>query len=171
MMLASQWLRIGVVAVFLFAGAWLTVGAQQRAVPMPKHDEKLGALMLAKLASSQKVVSGLVSEDFAEIRRGAEELNRICEATDWAGHSDQIYAHHRTELKRQSQKMIKLADDRNLDGAAFTYMHSLTTCISCHQYCRDVLKIADDFGPGDKVVPIPVTEEEPNRSNGRSVRP
>ncbi len=169
MMMSKRW-GIGSIAVLLVAGAWLTAGAQQRAVPKPKHDEKLAALMLAKLASSQKVVSGLVSEDFAEIRRGAEELNRICEATDWAGHSDQIYAHHRTELKRQSQKLIKLADDRNLDGAAFTYMHSLTTCISCHQYCRDVLKIADDFGPKGKVVPIPVTEEEPKRLNGRSVQ-
>jgi hypothetical protein len=47
-------------------------------------------------------------------------------------------------------------------------MHSLTTCISCHQYCRDVLKIAtaDDM---DKVVPIPVTEDEP-RFNERPVR-
>lgn len=169
-MLASKRWAIGAVAVLLVAGAWLNASGQQRAVPKPKHDEKLAALMLAKLASSQKVVSGLVSEDFAEIRRGAEELNRICEATDWAGHSDQIYSHHRTELKRQSQKLIKLADDRNLDGAAFTYMHSLTTCISCHQYCRDVLKIADDFGAGDKVVPIPVTEDEPKLSNGRSIR-
>ncbi|MDP1798374.1 MAG: hypothetical protein Q8K78_12860 [Planctomycetaceae bacterium] len=156
--------------VLLVAGTWLTASAQQRAVPKPKHDEKLSALMLAKLASSQKVVSGLVSEDFAEIRRGAEELNRICEATEWAGHTDQIYAHHRTELKRQSQKLIKLADDRNLDGAAFTYMHSLTTCISCHQYCRDVLKIADDFAPGNKVVPIPVTEDDDRIGQDRPVR-
>ena len=170
MMLATKWCVMGAVAVMLVAGAWYTAGAQQRAAPKPNQDDKLAALMLAKLASSQKVVNGLVSEDFAEIRRGAEELNRICDATDWAGHTDQIYAHHRTELKRQSQKLIKLADDRNLDGAAFTYMHSLTTCISCHQYCRDVLKIADNLGTGHKVVPIPVTEDEPTLSNGRSFR-
>lgn len=161
---------LGVAAVLVTAGVWLTAAEQQRAVPKPEHDEKLAALMLAKLASSQKIVSGLVSEDFAEIRRGAEELDRICAATEWKGHSDQIYAHHRTELKRQSQKLIKLADDRNLDGVAYTYMHSLTTCISCHQYCRDVLKIADDDTRGNKVVPIPVTEDLPNLRNDRPVR-
>ncbi len=168
-MSASKRWGIGAVAVLLVAGAWLTAGAQQRAVPDSRRDDKLSALMLAKLASSQRVVSGLVSEDFAEIRRGAEELNRICEATEWAGHSDQIYSHHRTELKRQSQKLIKLADDRNLDGAAFTYMQSLTMCISCHQYCRDVLKIADDTDSIDRVVPIPITEEEPQRLDKRSI--
>lgn len=167
---ASNKGMVAVAVVLVAAGAWLTAAEQQRAVPKPKHDEKLAAMMLAKLASSQKIVSGLVSEDFAEIRRGAEELNRICEATEWTGHNDQIYSHHRIELKRQSQKLIKLADDRNLDGAAFTYMHSLTTCISCHQYCRDVLKIADDFGPGDKVVPIPVTEDIPKFLDERPVR-
>ncbi len=139
-------------------------------VAKPKHDEQLAGMMLAKLASSQKIVSGLVSEDFEEIRKGAEELNRICQATEWAAHSDQIYAHHRQELRRQAVKLAKLAEDRNLDGAAFTYMHSLTTCISCHQHCRDVLRISDDLSPMDKIVPIPVTEDEPQRLGNRPIR-
>lgn len=160
----------GAALTLIIAGVWLAAAEQPRAVTQPEHDEKLAALMLAKLASSQKIVSGLVSEDFAEIRRGAEELDRICEATAWPGHGDQIYSHHRTELKRQAQKLIKLADDRNLDGAAYTYMHSLTTCISCHQYCRDVLKIADVGSPMNKVVPIPVTEDVPDPRNERPVR-
>lgn len=169
MIISQRWI-LGTCVVVFTSAALIVTAEQQRAVPKPRHDEKLAALMLAKLASSQKVVSGLVSEDFAEIRRGAEELNGICEATEWTGHNDQIYSHHRTELKRQAQKLIKLADDRNLDGVAYTYMHSLTTCISCHQYCRDVLKIADDSGPRDKVVPIPVTEDEPRFANERPVR-
>jgi len=126
--------------------------------------------MLAKLASSQKIVSGLVSKDFPEIRKGAEELSRICEATEWAAEHDQIYAHHRTELKRQSQKLIKMATEQNLDGAAYTYMHALTTCISCHEYCRDVLKIADGPDTFEKVVPIPVTEDMPMRLDDRPMR-
>lgn len=169
-MIKSQRWIAATMGVVLVGGALIFAAEQQRAVPKPSRDENLSALMLAKLASSQKVVAGLVSEDFAEIRRGADELSRICDATEWAGHSDAIYAHHRTELKRQSQKLLKLADDGNLDGAAYTYMHALTTCISCHQYCRDVLKIADNLpGPG-QVVPIPVTEDEPRFGNERPVR-
>lgn len=159
---------VAVCGTLLAAGVLFAAG--EPGTSSPPHSEQLSGLMLAKLASSQKIVSGLVSEDFAEIRRGAEELNRICEATEWAAHGDQIYAHHRTELRRQSLKLVKMADERNLDGAAFTYMHSLTTCISCHQYCREVLKIADDVTPLEKVVPIPVTEDEPQRLGDRPIR-
>ncbi len=143
--------------------------AGERATPAPLHNDQQAALMLAKLASSQKITAGLVTKDFDQIRRGADELSRICDATEWAARSDQVYAHHRTELRRQTQKLVKMADERNLDGAAFTYMHSLTTCISCHEYCRDVLKIADDHGPL-KVVPIPVNEDEAARQSERPVR-
>ncbi len=88
-------------------------------------------------------------------------MSRICDATEWVGHSDPIYAHHRTELKRQANKLIKLAGDKNLDGVTYTSMHALTTCISCHQHCRDVLKIAEGSRRSTRVIPIPVTDEIP----------
>lgn len=152
-------------AVILFAAASLILASGEDAKPHPNHSDQLSVLMLAKLASSQKIVSGLVSEDFDQIRRGADELSRVAEATDWAGHNDPVFAHYRTELKRQAQKLIGLAEDGNLDGAAYTYMHSLTTCISCHEYSRDVLKIAADPQPSGKVIPIPVTDTSPLPEN------
>ena len=39
------------------------------------------------------------------------------------------------------------------------YMHSMTTCISCHEYGRNVLRVAAVV-PQSPVAPIPVTEEE-----------
>lgn len=161
-------LVLGFGCLFVAASVLVATGENTKKPPR-KQAPQLSALMLAKLASSQKVVGGLVSEDFEEIKRGADEILRIADAEEWEDHEDQVFAHHRTELKRQAQKLSKLADDRNLDGAAFTYFHSLTTCISCHQYCRDVLKIADDMGPMDKIVPIPVTEDAP-MTEGRRTR-
>jgi hypothetical protein len=95
------------VAVALVAGGLYAAG-ERPPTGRPNHDEQHAGLMLAKLAASQKIVSGLVSEDFDEIRRGAAELDRICGATEWAAHGDQIYGHHRTELRRQAQKLSKL---------------------------------------------------------------
>ena len=60
---------------------------------------------------------------------------------------------------RQSEKIMNAAARENLDGAAYSYIHALTTCISCHDYCRDVLKIADNT-PALRVVPIPTTAED-----------
>jgi len=128
-------------------------------VPNVQNDVQQSALMRAKLASTQRIVDGLVSKDFGDITKGAEELIKICKATEWQAHEDEIYRHHRRELTLQAEKIIAASARENLDGAAYSYIHALTTCISCHDYCRDVLKIAHDE-PGNQIVPIPTTDED-----------
>ncbi|MCC7423566.1 MAG: hypothetical protein IT428_25125 [Planctomycetaceae bacterium] len=167
MSISRRWI-LGACGVLATCG-WL-YAAGDRETPAPLHSDQQSALMLAKLASSQKIVDGLVSKDFNQIERGATELVHVCDATDWAARGDQVYAHHRTELRRQAQKLVKMADEKNLDGAAFTYMHSLTTCISCHEYCRDVLKIADNPKSTNKIVPIPVNDDETSSVSERPTR-
>ncbi len=68
---------------------------------------------------------------------------RICDATQWESNADDTYIQYRAELRRQASRLAQLAGEQNLEGAAFVYMHSVSTCISCHQHCRDVLRIAD----------------------------
>jgi hypothetical protein len=144
------------------ATVWAMWAWAQEAPSTPNHStEELAGLMRAKLASSQKVVEGLMAKDFAMIRKGSEEMSKVCDATQWHATEDQVYAHYRAELKRTAKKLILLAEENNLDGTAYTYMHSLTTCISCHEYCRDVLHIAAKE-PELKVVPIPASERESN---------
>jgi hypothetical protein len=135
--------------------AW---GQQASRFPEPSH-EQLGGLMRAKLSSSQCVVEGLMAGDFDLIRKGGDDLIKICDAEEWRTHEDQIYTHYRGELRRSAIKLIKQADEKSLDGAAYTYMHSMTTCISCHEYCRHVLRVASVV-PQSPVAPIPVTEQE-----------
>jgi len=128
-----------VAAVYTSAVLW----AQEPTPDAPRNPANEAALMRAKLASSQKVLEGLVDENFDLIHDGAKELVKITEATQWHAEEDQVYAHYRADLRRTALKLVVLAEEKNLDGAAYTYMHSITTCISCHDYCRDVLHIAD----------------------------
>ena len=148
------WIACGVLVA-----AGVVYAAGDRQPPAPISNKQQAALMLAKIASSQRIVDGLVCKDFDEIGRGAADLVRICNAKEWSARGDKVYAHYRDELRRQAQKMLKMATEKNLDGAAFTYMHSLTTCIGCHEHCRDVLHISADQRPKYKIVPIPVNEE------------
>jgi len=107
------------------------------------------ALMALKLASTQKTLEGLVEKNFQQIRKAGEELKRLDESRLWSDVDNPEYTHYRIELTRQADKLIQLADAKNLDGAAFTYMNMVGTCINCHTHCRDVLKIAglqDDLG-------------------------
>jgi hypothetical protein len=46
------------------------------------------ALMRAKLASSQKVLEGLMVQDLSLVRTGALELEKICDATEWHAKED-----------------------------------------------------------------------------------
>ncbi len=138
--------------------AMLAWGQQTVRIPDASHDQ-LGGLMRAKLSCSQRVVEGLMAGDFDLIRKGGDDLIKICDAEGWRTREDQIYSHYRGELRRTALKMMKQADDKNLDGAAYTYMHSMTTCISCHEYCRNVLRVASAT-PQSPVAPIPVTEQE-----------
>jgi hypothetical protein len=137
---------------------WSFVHGQTK-TPPKRQQLPESALMRAKVASSHKIMDGLVAKDFLEIRTGAEELKRICRATEWEAHSDPVYAQHRSELIRQANKLIDAADQSNLDASTFAYINSLTTCINCHEHCRDVLKIAT-VKRGAKIIPIPTTDSD-----------
>ena len=145
---------LGVLSVTLTLLAWV-----HQAPATPAHrSAELAGLMRAKLASSQKIVEGLLAKDFDVIRKGAEEMTKVCNASEWHASGDQVYANYRLELQRTAKKLMLLADEKNLDGSVYTYVHSLTTCIGCHEYSRDVLHIATKNPFKD--VPIPTTDEE-----------
>jgi hypothetical protein len=129
-----------------------------------ESNEATSGLMIAKLGNMQRVMAGLVSRDYSEIQRGAEEMLKICDSQQWSSHGDPVYTQHRAELRRQSYKLMQLAESRNLDGASFAYVQSFSTCISCHDHCRDVLRIADSK-PTSRVIPIPTTDEPANWSS------
>jgi hypothetical protein len=121
----------------------------------------LTTLMQAKLASSQRITEGLVTKDFDLIRKGAVEWRQIAAATKWNSHSDPVFAQHRAELSRLADKLVRAAEEKNLDAAAYTYFGSLRTCIGCHEHCRDVLHVPTIRRNPKAVTPIPVTDEEP----------
>ncbi len=170
MNMSRKWVRVGLGALILASASatWQLTRAQQPQMPNARPKQDTGVLMLAKLGSSQKVVEGLMSGDFATIKKGANDLLQVCDSQNWRQYEDQIVTHYRAELGRDARKMIAQAEDKNLEGAAYVYMHALTTCINCHEYSRNVLRIAGDASH-NMVVPIPVTEQEAHVVNRNSV--
>lgn len=128
--------------------AVLGVARSRAAEPLEVDDAAVGAFMRAKLASSQKVLEGLVTKDFDLIQAGADEMHHMSEAAEWRSIHDPVYEHYSSEFRRLTEKLSRLAEDHNSEGAAFTYLHTTTTCISCHEYVRDVIHIAGDDRPG-----------------------
>jgi hypothetical protein len=148
-------MKYAVVAACLAMVGSVWIVAQQP-IPNSRHNDSVPVLMRAKLGSSQKVVEGLMAGDFEMISKGGVDLQRICESEAWRQHEDPVVVQYRSELRRGAIKLVKLSKEENLEGAAYTYMHTLTTCINCHEYARNVLRIANN----SPVVPIPATERE-----------
>lgn len=149
----------------LIACTYVGIAHTQQAKPEPSTESQLTGLMLAKLATTQRVVSGLVSRDYGEIKRGASELIRVCDANQWETNPDPLYTHYRHELRRQAVKLTEQADRQNLDGAAYAYLQSISTCIHCHEHCRDVLRIAQTPSTYRGVISIPTSDND-ERWNG-----
>lgn len=150
--------RIVIVGSLMLAIGGLAIA--QQPILSTQQPADLGIAMRAKLGSSQKIVEGLTSANFEMIRKGAEDLQNICDSRVWRPREDQVYSHYRGELQRSAIKLMDQAMAENLDGAAYTYMHTLTTCINCHQYSRDVLRVAVIPRGTAAVVSIPVTEQQ-----------
>jgi hypothetical protein len=138
-------------------------------MPEGRADGQLPGLMLAKLANTQRIVAGLVSKNFGEIKRGADDMTRVCDANLWEANPDPVYSQHRSELRRQSVKLGDLADRHNLEGAAFVYVQAVSTCIACHEHCRDVLRIAQ-VPNANGVISIPTSDQDPRWSTMPTLR-
>lgn len=155
----GTFLVTGIVSVFaagILSRTWANQQQQQAT-----QEPNLPGLMLAKLASTQRVVTGLVSKNFGEIKRGAKDMISICDASQWESHPDPVYGHYKSELRRQATNLSDLADQQNLEGASFSYIQTIATCISCHTHCRDILRIAE---VPNRVIQIPVVGDEYERT-------
>ena len=102
-------------------------------------------LMHAKLAQSQRVFEGLVTRDFDRIRRSAEELSTTTLTLPGVApgehHDDEVFEHFRLEFLRLAGRLGQLAEAKNLEGSAYVSEQLNSTCIACHQYLRDELKV------------------------------
>jgi hypothetical protein len=163
-------LRLIVCACAGFVAVSLIALASEKGQPSQGETLELTTLMQAKLASSQKITEGLVTKDFGLIRKGAEEWRRIASATKWYSHADSVFADHRAEFSRQADKLVRLADEKNLDAAAYTYMGALHTCIGCHEYCRDVLHLPAIHKNPKAVSPIPDTDDDPTATHSNDAK-
>lgn len=110
--------------------------------------------MRAKLANSQKVLEGLLTEDFNLVRKGATQMKAIAEAAHWPTTVDEVYQHHSVLFRRQCDKLVEQADRGDLQAAHYTYLHMSTTCIDCHNYVRKRFRV-EDKKPGAPVQLIP----------------
>ena len=126
------------VCAAVFIGLWAAGDSSAAgAKPLPDTPEsKVSAFMRAKLAHSQNVLDGLVTEDFDKIKAGGQKMVIMSKATEWVVVEGPIYAQYSSEFRRAAQHLIKAAEEKNVDAAALAYVNLTLNCVNCHSFVR-----------------------------------
>jgi hypothetical protein len=98
---------------------------------------KVSDLMRQKLEHAQKILEGIALNDFDKIEKNAEDLMLISKQLEWQVLKTPRYELHSNQFRRAVEGLIEKARDKNLDGAALSYVEVTLTCVKCHKYVRE----------------------------------
>jgi hypothetical protein len=132
-------LSLLVIASLAFASPLLAGHARQ------SPQTKVAELMRKKLQQSQKVLEGLVLNDFDKIVQHADELILISKETEFKVMKTPKYELYTDEFRRNAEELVKKAKDKNIDGATLAYMELTLTCVRCHKHTREVRMTFGDW--------------------------
>src|SRR5262249_2432729 len=100
-------------------------------------DRELSELMKRKLTNAQKVLEGIALNDFDKIGNHAEELILISKQAEWKVMKTPQYEMFSNDFRRSAGELVDKAKQKNLDGAALSYVDLTLTCVKCHKYVRE----------------------------------
>jgi hypothetical protein len=100
-------------------------------------EKKSGLLMRQKLKYSQRMLEGLATEDFEMIRKNARLMNAFnqLESRFWADTPE--YRSQLQTFQFTNNKMMRMAEAKNLEGVALAYTQMTMTCFNCHVLVRE----------------------------------
>ncbi len=102
----------------------------------PNRD--MSRLMKDKLKNAQVLMEGLAMQDFAKIRKSADELIQLSKSAEWMIHKTPRYEIHSNEFRRAVETIYQKSKDKNIDGVALAYVDMTLSCVRCHQYVREL---------------------------------
>jgi hypothetical protein len=104
----------------------------------PDEKKKLQQLMQRKLKHAQKILEGIAVKDFEQIAESAAELTTVSKAAEFAVVKSPSYEILSNEFRRLTESLHRQGKEKNLDGAALSYVDLTLNCVKCHKYVREV---------------------------------
>ncbi len=119
----------------------------QAAQAAPKKASPHKEFMREKLAASNQVLEGLLTEDYKLIEKGGSKFREMSDAAKWRVSTDMMYRSHSEDFQRNVDKLIETAEKaESIDRVALAWFDTTLSCIDCHRWVRTVL-IADSKAP------------------------
>lgn len=102
-----------------------------------QNEQLMTAAMQRKLEYSQNILEGLTTEDFDLIRKNAQEMQAISRVEAFLQFSDtQTYRTQLQVFDFSNAELIRLADEKSIDGTALAFTQLTLSCVNCHKALR-----------------------------------
>jgi cytochrome c556 len=126
----KRWIVVAAVAVAMLS--WMVPGGKG------EQPNLLKDFMRVKLRHSQKVLEGLVLEDFDEIAKNSQEMSLLSLAATWQVFETPQYIEYSRKFRNAADALTDAARAKNLDRATVAFNQVTTKCVECHKYVRGV---------------------------------
>jgi hypothetical protein len=124
--------RMLLLALVLLAGSAV--------IAQDSKQEKPPSLMQMKLKYSQQILEGLSTENFEQIAKNARAMNGIGQLEQWFKADSPAYKTQLQVFRFANSELVRLAEEKNLDGASLAYLQTTISCVNCHKYIRTQAK-------------------------------
>lgn len=102
-----------------------------------KEAEKQSLLMRKKLECSQNILEGLALEDYDAMAENARVMKGLTQLEHWFRADSPQYKAQLNIFWFANDELIRLADEKNMEGASLAYMQLTLSCVNCHKHIRD----------------------------------
>jgi hypothetical protein len=126
--------KIALLTVILIVVVGLTATLAQS-----KRNRAAKEFMRDKLELSQRVLEGVVTEDYELIIAKGTRLSAMTKEADWRLFENPDYDQQSLTFRRQVDTLVKAAKDKNLDASTLAYVRMTMSCVDCHKLVRGKL--------------------------------
>jgi hypothetical protein len=102
----------------------------------------LKSFMRQKLVSSNRILEGLVTDNFEMVEQSADELMQMSVEATWRVSNDALYRRYSTEFHDAVGEMKEKAQAKSSEGTSLAWMNVTMRCLKCHEWVRNTI-IAD----------------------------
>ena len=126
--------RIALVAV-----AIILIGGLTATVAQSKRERAAKEFMRDKLELSQRVLEGIVTEDYDLIIARGTKLSAMTKEADWRLFENPNYEQQSVTFRRHVDSLLKAAKNKDSDAATLAYVRMTMSCVDCHKLVRGKL--------------------------------
>ena len=125
--------------IALIAAAVILVGSLTAAIAQSKRERAAKEFMRDKLELSQRVLEGIVTEDYDLIIARGTKLSAMTKEADWRLFENPNYEQQSVTFRRHVDSLLKAAKNKDSDAATLAYVRMTMSCVDCHKLVRGKL--------------------------------